>query len=47
MSFGADKSEDEQLQSEEGLKQIVDLLKYTIALATGSLSSVLAFSQEI
>ena len=37
MSSGADKSEGEQLQSEEGLKQIVDLLKYTIALATGSL----------
>ena len=37
MPSGADKSEDEQLQSEEGLKQIVDLLKYTIALATGSL----------
>ena len=37
MSSGANKPEDEQLQSEDGLKQIVDLLKFTIALATGSL----------
>lgn len=37
MSSGADKPKDEQVKSEEGLKQIVDLLKFTIALATGSL----------
>jgi hypothetical protein len=37
MSSGADKPEDEQLRSEDGLKQIVDLLKFTLALATGSL----------
>jgi hypothetical protein len=37
MSSGANKPEDEQFQSEDGLKQIVDLLKFTIALATGSL----------
>jgi len=37
MSSGANKPENEQLKSENGLKQIVDLLKFTIALATGSL----------
>ena len=37
MSSGADKPKDEELQSEEGLKQTVDLLKFTILLATGSL----------
>lgn len=37
MSSGADKSKGQQLQSKDGLKQIVDLLKFTLALATGSL----------
>lgn len=36
MSSGANKSEDEQLP-ENGFNQVVDLLKFTIALATGAL----------
>jgi len=37
MPSGADKSKGQPLQSKDGLKQIVDLLKFTLALATGSL----------
>ena len=37
MSSGADDSKNKQEGSEESLKQIVDLLKFTIALASGSL----------
>lgn len=37
MPSGVDKSKGQPLQSKDGLKQIVDLLKFTLALATGSL----------
>lgn len=37
MSSGADKPENERLLSETGLKQIIDLLKFSVVIATGAL----------